>query len=126
MITSGFETYATTAANVTRTAPLAILRSDAARAVLRGLALAGARIVKRARSQHGSDCPCDAAHLDGPMHDCRCVRVMRVRVPSAGDWLLVFGDVQGGGAVLLSGPYDAATSLHYGGGFWERVEVLSE
>jgi len=102
---------------------IAQFRGDAARAVLRGLAMAGARVVARARSPHGSDCPCDAAHLDGPIGQCRCLRVMRVRAPAAGDWLLVFGDCAEGPTFRLQGPYSEATLLQSGGGFWVRVTV---
>jgi hypothetical protein len=98
-------------------------RDDAARAVLRGLRLAGATIVSHARAAHGSDCPCDDAHLSGPMGTCRCVRVARVRMPGGFDWLLAFGDCQEGHTVRLQGPYAQGTPLHYGGGFWDRVTV---
>ena len=108
---------------VTITTPTTDFRGDAARAVLRGLSLAGGRVVSRARAPHGSDCPCDPAHLQGPIGQCRCVRVARLRVPLAGDWLLVWGDCAEGPTVRLHGPYAHAAALHYGGGFWERVTV---
>lgn len=99
------------------------LRDDAARAVLRGLRLAGAAIVARARSPHGSDCDCRDEHLSGPMGQCRCVRVLRLRLPSGGDWLLSFGDCAESRSLRLQGPYTEATALGYGGGFWTRVDV---
>lgn len=98
-------------------------REDAARQVLRGLKLGGAEVVSRARSPHGSDCPCAEGHTSGPMGQCRCVRVVRLRVPRAGDWLLVFGDCAEGRTVRLQGPYSESTALGYGGGFWTRVQV---
>jgi hypothetical protein len=104
-------------------ATIAHFRHDAARAVLRGLSTAGGRVVARARSPHGSDCSCDEAHAAGPMGQCRCVRVARVRVPSAGDWLLVWGDCQEGPTLKLSGPYSEGTPLAYGGGFWAKVTL---
>ena len=99
------------------------LRDDAARQVLRGLKLAGAEIISRKRSPHGSDCDCSPEHVNGPMGHCRCLRVFRLRVPRGGDWLLLFGDIQEGGKVRLQGPYQTETPLSYGGGFWERVDL---
>jgi len=99
------------------------LRGEAARAVLRGFKLAGCEIVKRERSAHGSDCSCAPDHQNGPMGQCRCLRVMRLRVPSAGDWLLIFGDCTESQTVRLQGPYNRETVLSYGGGFWNRVVV---
>lgn len=107
------------------------LRNEAARTVLRGLNAAGLEIVGKARSPHGSDCSCDAEHgmvreygyQAFPMGQCRCLRVMRLRVHRGGDWLLIFGDCQEGKTVRLQGPYTPDTPLHYGGGFWEAVEV---
>ena len=102
---------------------IAFFKGESARLVLRGLAAAGGRIVARARSAHGSDCPWDAAHLAGRMGGCRCVRVMRVRTRASGDWLLAFGDRAEGQTIILQGPYALDASLQYGGGFWECVTV---
>jgi hypothetical protein len=99
------------------------LRGDAARQVLRGLRLSGAEVIARKRSPHGSDCSCSPDHLNGPMGQCRCIRVMRLRSPRAGDWILVFGDCVESQAMRLQGPFTPETPLSYGGGFWERVEV---
>ncbi len=107
-------------------APTLVLRDDAARQVLRGFARAGVEIVGRARSPHGSDC--SSSCEDGSnrtIGQCRCMRVMRLRVKRT-DWLLVFGDrVESMGAVTvrLQGPYEASVPLAYGGGFWNKVEV---
>ena len=106
------------------------LRDDAARAVLRGLRVAGSRIIRRARSPHGSDCSSDCHDgTNKAIGQCRCLRVMRVRVPNAQygggttDWLLIFGDQNEGRTVRLHGPFTTETPLFYGGGFWCRVEV---
>ena len=108
--------------------PACQFSADAARLVLRGLACNGVTVVRKARSAHGSDCPCDDhdghdGHKDGSMRHCRCVRVMRLRTARNGDWLLVFGDYQEGPAFKLSGPYAIDAKLTYGGGFWEGVTV---
>lgn len=106
------------------TAATCQFRNDAARLVMRGLAQANARVIKQARSAHGSDCDCDKGHKFGPMGQCRCVRVMRVRLyPAEVDWLLVFGDRAESQAFKLFGPYTPDTPLSYGGGFWEEVKV---
>ena len=107
------------------TAPvIANLRGDAARGVLRAImAIGGARIVAKARAPHGSDCDCRPEHLQARMGSCRCVRVLRVRVPRAGDWLLVWGDRAESQTIQLQGPYTETASLYYGGEFWNRVEV---
>jgi len=111
------------------------LRDTAARMVLKGLHKAGATIVGKARSAHGSDCPCDENHRKAyeagyfafTMRRCRCLRVMRLRLAPwrgpANDWLLIFGDCQEGPTLRLQGPYTSETPLTYGGGFWEKVEV---
>jgi hypothetical protein len=99
------------------------LRGDAARTVLRGLRLAGASIVVQRRSHHASDCGHEIRGMCERMGDCRCLRVARLRVPRAGDWLLLFGDCAEGPTVRLQGPYTAETPLTYGGGFWAKVEV---
>lgn len=98
------------------------LSGKAARLVLRGLAHNGVTIVSKERSRHGSDCGpwCD---LDGPMAHCRCVRVLRLRTETNGDWLLCFGDMQEGPQFKLSGPYANDAKLTYGGGFWMPVWV---
>jgi len=110
---------------VTRSVPLCELRDDAARQVLRGLRRAGASIVVQRRSAHGSDCPADPAHVSTfeAMSRCRCLRVARLRVPRAGDWLLIFGDCAESQTVRLHGPYAEETPLVYGGAFWNKVEV---
>lgn len=107
-------------------------RSDAARAVLRGLMLSGGTIVARARSPHGSDCGMYCPIGDDlqlkrqhqrAIHDCRCMRAMRIVTPRNGTWLLVFGDCAEGGQIVLRGPYHEHQALTYGGGFWIKVEV---
>lgn len=96
---------------------------DDARAILRGFKLDGAKIIGSARSAHGSDCSCRAEHLTGPMGRCRCIRVLRLRVPGSGDWLLVFGDCAESMTVRLQGPYTYDAALSYGGGFWTKVTL---
>ena len=101
------------------------LRDQAARQVLRGLHIAGMEIVGRARSMHNSDCSssCEGQTEPHSILRCRCIRVLRLRVHSAGDWLLLFGDRQENQIVQLQGPYDKDAKLSYGGGFWHKVEV---
>lgn len=107
-------------------------RSDAARAILRGLMLSGGTIVTRARSPHASDCSVYCTTGDDlqlkrefqrPIHDCRCMRAMRIVTPRNGTWLLCFGDQAEGGQIVLRGPYHADQALTYGGGFWLKVAV---
>jgi hypothetical protein len=97
-------------------------RNEAARMVLRGLGLAGAKVVQRARSPHGGDCSDRCFERDGSIRHCRCIRVMRVRFDSA-DWLLLFGNYREGPSFRLSGPYRQAVPLVYGGEWWTKVEV---
>jgi hypothetical protein len=105
------------------------LRDVVARTVLRELATGGARVVRRVRCPHGSDCDCRPEHLSHTMRHCRCVQIARVRTftgpwdTHASDWLLLWGDIAEGPVFRLQGPYVPDTPLSYGGGFWDRVEV---
>ena len=100
---------------------------DEARSMLHVLKAWGMRVLKSARSAHGSDCneQCMLGNGTAPSRiaGCRCIRVYRLRVEGSGDWLLLFGDMQEGYKVQLQGPYHHDTPLSYGGGFWCKVSL---